>query len=194
MKWRYVTQSPCANISKSCISYPAKNELHCFSNSLDNESVVAKILPSYILQMDQFHCIEAKCNFKPPSAKIPNSVLLMKTRWSFLFLGLLHLTSKSSWVHIAQITSELEFFLLTRVLTQNFNIGPYKISWKKIETSHSKHNGCIEDGIIQNHKQNKKSEKKVEKQDSMDKTNFFLSTLPFSPWAVSTTWLHVGAP
>jgi hypothetical protein len=28
----------------------------------------------------------------------------------------------------------------------------------------------------------------------MGKTNFFLSTLPFSPWAVSATWLHVGAP
>jgi hypothetical protein len=28
----------------------------------------------------------------------------------------------------------------------------------------------------------------------MDKTNFFLSTLSFNPWAVSTTWLHVGAP
>jgi hypothetical protein len=28
----------------------------------------------------------------------------------------------------------------------------------------------------------------------MGKRNFFLSTLPFSPWAVSATWLHVGAP
>jgi hypothetical protein len=28
----------------------------------------------------------------------------------------------------------------------------------------------------------------------MGKTNFFLSTLPFNPWAVSATWLHVGAP
>jgi hypothetical protein len=28
----------------------------------------------------------------------------------------------------------------------------------------------------------------------MGKTNFFLSTLPFSPWVVSATWLHVGAP
>jgi hypothetical protein len=28
----------------------------------------------------------------------------------------------------------------------------------------------------------------------MGKTNYFLRTLPFSPWAVSTTWLHVGAP
>jgi hypothetical protein len=24
--------------------------------------------------------------------------------------------------------------------------------------------------------------------------NFFLSTLPFNPCAVSATWLHVGAP
>jgi hypothetical protein len=36
--------------------------------------------------------------------------------------------------------------------------------------------------------------KKVKNQDSMGKTNIFLSTLPFSPWAVSATWLHVGAP
>jgi hypothetical protein len=34
--------------------------------------------------------------------------------------------------------------------------------------------------------------KTVENQDSMGKTNFFLSTLPFSAWAVSATWLHVG--
>jgi hypothetical protein len=40
----------------------------------------------------------------------------------------------------------------------------------------------------------KKEVKKVKNQDSMDKTNFFLSTMPFSPWAVSATWLHVGAP
>jgi hypothetical protein len=36
--------------------------------------------------------------------------------------------------------------------------------------------------------------KKNENQDSMGKTNFLLSTLPFSPWAISTTWLHVRAP
>jgi hypothetical protein len=28
----------------------------------------------------------------------------------------------------------------------------------------------------------------------MDKTNFFLTTLPFNPSVVSATWLHVGAP
>jgi hypothetical protein len=27
----------------------------------------------------------------------------------------------------------------------------------------------------------------------MGKTNYFLRTLPFSPWAVSATWLHVGS-
>ena len=36
--------------------------------------------------------------------------------------------------------------------------------------------------------------KKVKNQDSMGKTNFFLSTQSFSPWVVLATWLHVGAP
>jgi hypothetical protein len=40
----------------------------------------------------------------------------------------------------------------------------------------------------------KKKWKKVENQVFMDKTKYFLSTLPFSPRAVSATWLHVGAP
>jgi hypothetical protein len=40
----------------------------------------------------------------------------------------------------------------------------------------------------------KKKWKKVKNQDFMGKTNFLLTTLPFSPWAVSATWLHVGAP
>jgi hypothetical protein len=52
---------------------------------------------------------------------------------------------------------------------------------------------------LQNHEQ----KEKVKNQDSMGKTNFFLSTVktnfflstvPFSPWAVLATWLHVGAP
>jgi hypothetical protein len=46
---------------------------------------------------------------------------------------------------------------------------------------------------VQNHEQ-KKQRKKVKNQDFMSKTNFFLSTLPFSPWAASATWLHVGTP
>jgi hypothetical protein len=46
---------------------------------------------------------------------------------------------------------------------------------------------------MQNHEQKEKV-KKVKNQDSMGKTNFFLNTLPFSPWAVLATWLHIGAP
>jgi hypothetical protein len=34
----------------------------------------------------------------------------------------------------------------------------------------------------------------VKNQDFMGKTNYFLRILPISPWAVSATWLHVGAP
>jgi hypothetical protein len=41
---------------------------------------------------------------------------------------------------------------------------------------------------------NTKKVKKVKNQDFMGKTNFLFRTLPFSPWAVSATWLHVGAP
>jgi hypothetical protein len=40
----------------------------------------------------------------------------------------------------------------------------------------------------------KKSEKKKKNQDFMGKTNYFLRILPFNPWAVLATWLHVGAP
>jgi hypothetical protein len=46
---------------------------------------------------------------------------------------------------------------------------------------------------MQNHEQKKKV-KKVQNQNFMGKTNFFFSTLPFNPWAVLATWLHVGAP
>ena len=45
---------------------------------------------------------------------------------------------------------------------------------------------------MQNHKQ--KNKVKIENYDSMDKENFFLSTLPFNLWAIQATWLHVGAP
>jgi hypothetical protein len=34
----------------------------------------------------------------------------------------------------------------------------------------------------------------MKNQGFMGKTNFFLTTLPFSSWAILATWLHVGAP
>jgi hypothetical protein len=32
----------------------------------------------------------------------------------------------------------------------------------------------------------------MKNQEFMSKTNFFLNTLPFNPWAVLATWLYVG--
>jgi hypothetical protein len=49
---------------------------------------------------------------------------------------------------------------------------------------------------MQNHEQKKKKKKEEEVKNHyfMGKTNFFLSILSFSPWAVLATWVHVGAP
>jgi hypothetical protein len=77
--------------------------------------------------------------------------------------------------------SELKLFLLTRVLTQNFNtMNLVEFLEKKSKTSFLDCSGHIEGDIMQNHEP-KKRVKKVKIQDSMGKTNFFLSTLPFSP-------------
>jgi hypothetical protein len=55
---------------------------------------------------------------------------------------------------------------------------------KKSKASYLDHSSHIEGDIIQNHEQKKKV-KKVKIQDFMGKRNFFLSTMPFSPWVVS---------
>jgi hypothetical protein len=66
---------------------------------------------------------------------------------------------------------------------------------KKVKTSHLDRSNYIEGDIMQNHEKKKVKEvKKVKNQDFMGETNLFLSTMPFSPWAASATWLHVGAP
>jgi hypothetical protein len=64
---------------------------------------------------------------------------------------------------------------------------------KNSKTLHSDRSSHIEDDIMQNHEQ----EKRVnffEKPRFYEQSNFFLSTLPFSPWVVSAIWLYVGAP
>jgi hypothetical protein len=126
---------------------------------------------------------------------------LLKIWWSSLFIGSFapHFQIKlsthgSNLNSIFVIMSELKFFLLMGVLTQNFNaMDLIIIFWNKSKTSNLDHSNHIEDDIMQNHEQKEKV-KKVKNQDSMDKTNLFLSTLPFSPWAVFATWLHVEAP
>jgi hypothetical protein len=56
--------------------------------------------------------------------------------------------------------SELELFLLTGVLTPNFNtMDLVKILEKKSKTLHSDRSGHIEGNIMQNHEQKKKVKK-----------------------------------
>jgi hypothetical protein len=56
--------------------------------------------------------------------------------------------------------SELKFFLLIGVLTQNFNtVDLIKFLEKKSETSHFDCSSHIEGDIMQNHEQKKKVEK-----------------------------------
>jgi hypothetical protein len=90
--------------------------------------------------------------------------------------------------------SELELFLLTGALTPNFNTMDLVKILEKNQKLHFqivavilKMTSCIT-------MSKKKLWKNVKNQDFMGKTNYFLRTLPFSPWAVSATWLHVGAP
>ena len=79
------------------------------------------------------------------------------------------------------IMSELELFFLMGVLIQNFNtVNLVKFLEKKTKISHLNCSSHIEGDIMQNHEQKKRSEKKVKNQDSMGKTNFFLTTLSFS--------------
>jgi hypothetical protein len=92
---------------------------------------------------------------------------LMKIRWSSLFFGSFapHFQIKLS-IHASNFNSkvvsmsELELFLLTRVLTPNFNIVDLvNILEKNKKTSHSNLSGHIENDVIQNHEQKKKVKK-----------------------------------
>jgi hypothetical protein len=91
----------------------------------------------------------------------------MKTRWSSLFFGSFatHLQIKLS-IHDSNLNSifiimiELKFFLLTGVLTQNFNdVDLIKFLEKKLKTSHLDRGGHIEGDIMLNHKQKRKMRK-----------------------------------
>jgi hypothetical protein len=90
--------------------------------------------------------------------------------------------------------SELELFLLTGVLTPNFNTMDLI---KKFEKNLKLHIQIVVVTLKVTScrtMSKKKKWRKVKNQDFIGKTNYFLRTLPFPPWAVSATWLHVGAP
>jgi hypothetical protein len=88
----------------------------------------------------------------------------MKIRCSFLFFESFapHFQIKlsthgSNLNSIFVIMSELEFYFLTGVLTQNFNIvNLVKFLEKKSKTSHLDCSGYIEGDIMQNHLEKKK--------------------------------------
>jgi hypothetical protein len=119
----------------------------------------------------------------------------MKIRWySLFFLSFApHFQIKlsthgSNFNSIFVIMIELEFIFLT----QNFNtMDLVKFLRIYFFNSHLDHSSHIEDDIMQNQEQKRKV-KKVKNQDSMGKSNFFFSTMPFSLWAVLAIWLHVG--
>jgi hypothetical protein len=90
--------------------------------------------------------------------------------------------------------SEPELFLLTGVLTPNFNTMDLVKILEKNQKLHIQIVAVTLKVTSCRTMRKNKSEKKVKNQDFMGKTNYFLRTLPFSPWAVSATWLHVGAP
>jgi hypothetical protein len=50
------------------MSYSVENELYRFASFQHSEPSVAKMLPPYISQLDQFYRKGAKCIVKPPSA------------------------------------------------------------------------------------------------------------------------------
>jgi hypothetical protein len=87
--------------------------------------------------------------------------------------------------------SELELFLLTGILTPNFNtMNLVKI----LEKNQKLHIQIVAVTLKVTSCRTMSKNKKVKNQDSMGKTNYFLRILPFNPWTVSATRLHVGAP
>jgi hypothetical protein len=80
--------------------------------------------------------------------------------------------------------SELELFLFTGVLTPKFNTTDLVKILEKNQKLHIRIVAVTLKVTSCRTMSKKKSEKKVKNQDFMDKTNYFLRTLPFSPWAV----------
>jgi hypothetical protein len=74
---------------------------------------------------------------------------------------------------------ELEFFLLTRILTQNLNIVDLVKFLEKKKTSHSDRSGYIEGDIMQNHELKKKG-KKGETKILWAKQTSFLAPYPLA--------------
>jgi hypothetical protein len=113
----------------------------------------------------------------------------MKITWSSLFFGSFapHFQIKLS-IYASNFNfrfvsmSELELFLLTGVLTPNFNTMDLGIFFgKKSKTSHSDHSGDIEGNVMQNHQQKKKNLKKSEKPRFYGQNKLFFENPALQP-------------
>jgi hypothetical protein len=128
---------------------------------------------------------------------------LIKIRWSILFFGSFapHFQIKLS-IHgsnlnpILVIMSELKFFLLMGVLTQNFNTVDLVKILEKNQKLHIQIVVVTLKVTSCRTMSTKKSEKSEKARFYGQNKLFFENPAlqPFSPWAVSATWLHVGAP
>jgi hypothetical protein len=125
----------------------------------------------------------------------------MKIRWYYLFFGSFapHFQIKLS-IHGSNFNSrfvsmsDLKLFLLRGVLTPNFNTMDLIKILEKNKKLHIQI-VAVSLKVTSWWTMNKtKKWKEVKNQDFKGKTKYFLRILPFSPWAVSATWLHVGAP
>jgi hypothetical protein len=107
--------------------------------------------------------------------------ILMKIRWSSLFFGSFapHFQIKLN-IHVSNFNSrfvsmsELELFLLMKVLTPKFNTTDLvKFLEKKSKTSHSNCSGHIEGDVMQNQVQKKKMKKKWKTKNLWTKQTIF---------------------
>jgi hypothetical protein len=111
---------------------------------------------------------------------------LMKIRWSYLFLGSFapHFQIKLS-IHASNFNSifvsksELELFLLTGVLTPNFNTMDLVKFLEKNQKLHIQIVAVSLKVTSCKTMSKKKVKKKKKNQDFTGKTNYFLRTLPF---------------
>jgi hypothetical protein len=126
---------------------------------------------------------------------------LMKIRCSSLLFGSFapHFQIKLS-IHASNFNSrfismsELELFLLMGVLTPNFNTMDLVKNLEKKKKLHIQIVLVTLKVTSCKTMSKKKTVKKSEKPRFYGQNKLFLRTLPFSPWAVLATWLHVGAP
>ena len=118
----------------------------------------------------------------------------------FLFFGSLHPlpnpvvhTWLKSQLHICNY-EWANFFLLTRVLTQNLNTVEL-VNFLKNQKIHIQIIAVLLNmASCKTKRKKKEKEKESGKPRFFAQTNFFLSTLPFSLWADLATWLHVEVP